>query len=165
MERTTSNDMSFFSIISTQNNNAISFTANGAPTTSLNSPLPTSVILNKDEVFIASFYSDDAVNNIGTLITSTKEIVVNTGSLYGSFSNEIIDNPYLTPEDEKNYFTGGDMGIDQLVSINPTVDATSYIIVKGDSFNSIENALIIADEDGTKVEINGSPYKDPESGK
>lgn len=165
MERTTSSDMSFFSIVSTQNNNAITFTANGAPSTSLNSPLPTSVILNKDEVFIASFYSDAVIDNIGTLITSTKDIVVNTGTLYGSFSNEIIDNPYLTPQDEKTYFTGGDMGIDQLVSINPTVDATSYIIVKGDSFNSIENALIIADEDGTKIEINGSPYKDPDSGK
>ena len=76
--------MSFFSIVSTQNNNAISFTANGAPTTSLNSPLPTSVILDKDEVFIASFYSDDVIDNIGTLITSTKDIVVNTGTLYGS---------------------------------------------------------------------------------
>ena len=64
---------------------------------------------------------------------------------------------------KKNYFTGGDMGIDQLVSINPTVDATSYIIVRGDSFSSIENALIIADEDGTKIEINGNPYS--ESGK
>ena len=165
MERTTPNDMSFFSIVSTQNNNAISFAANGALTTTLGAPLPSSVMLNKDEVFIASFEAIDVVNNIGTLITSTKDIVVNTGTLYGSFSNEIIDNPYLTPEDEKSYFTGGDMGIDQLVSINPTVDATSYVIVKGDSFNSIENALIIADEDGTQIEINGSPYKDPDSGK
>ena len=165
MERTTSNDMSFFSIVSTQNNNTISFEANGAPLTSLNTALPTSVQLNKDEVFIASFYENDVVANIGTLITSTKEIVVSTGSLYGSFSNEILDSPPLTPQDEKNYFTGGDMGIDQLVSINPTVDATSYIIVKGDSFNSIENALIIADEDGTTIEINGNPYSDPESGK
>ena len=165
MERTTNDDMSFFSVVSTQNNNTISFEANGAPITSLNTALPTSVQLNKDEVFIASFYGNDVVANIGTLITSTKEIVVSTGSLYGSFSNEIIDNPPLTPQDEKNYFTGGDMGIDQLVSINPTVDATSYIIVKGDSFNSIENALIIADEDGTTIEINGNPYKDPESGK
>ena len=165
MERTTNNDMSFFSVVSTQNNNTISFEANGAPLTSLNAALPTSVQLNKDEVFIASFYGNDVVANIGTLITSTKEIVVNTGSLYGSFSNEIIDSPPLTPQDEKNYFTGGDMGMDQLVSINPTVDATSYIIVKGDSFNSIENALIIADEDGTTIEINGNPYNDPESGK
>ena len=165
MERTTSNDMSFFSIVSTQNNNAISFAANSTLTTTLGAALPSSVMLNKDEVFIASFEAIDVVNNIGTLITSTKDIVVNTGTLYGSFSNEIIDNVYLTPQDEKNYFTGGDMGIDQLVSINPTVDATSYVIVKGDSFNSIENALIIADEDGTQIEINGSPYNDPVSGK
>jgi gliding motility-associated-like protein len=165
MERTTPNDMSFFSIVSTQNNNAISFAANGTLTTTLGAALPSSVMLNKDEVFIASFEAIDVVNNIGTLITSTKDIVVNTGTLYGSFSNEIIDNVYLTPQDEKNYFTGGDMGIDQLVSINPTVDATSYVIVKGDSFNSIENALIIADEDGTQIEINGSPYNDPVSGK
>ena len=47
------------------------------------------------------------------------------------------------------------MGFDQLVSLDSSVDATEYLLLKGDSFNSIENALIIADQDGTKVNLNG----------
>ena len=165
MERTaTNNDSSFFSIVSTQDNNAISFTADASLLTSKGTTLPTDLVLNKDEVFIVSFSRENIVKNIGTLITSTKDIVVTTGTMYGSFSNEIIDSPPLTADDNKDYFTGGDMGMDQLVSITPAVDATAYIIVKGDSFNSIENALIIADEDGTQININGVPYKDPETG-
>ncbi|MGB0199667.1 MAG: hypothetical protein ACPF80_06520, partial [Flavobacteriaceae bacterium] len=46
------------------------------------------------------------------------------------------------------------MGIDQLISLNPSVDATEYLLIKGDSFNSIENALIIANEDNTLVYLN-----------
>ena len=47
------------------------------------------------------------------------------------------------------------MGFDQLVSLDSSVDATEYLLVKGDSFNSIENALIIADNDDTLINLNG----------
>ena len=164
MERTgAGGDSSFFSIISTEDNNNISFVADRFLLTSKNTDLPTDLVLNKEEAFIVSFAGENIVKNIGTLITSTKDIVVTTGTMYGSFSNEIIESPDLSPYDNTNYFTGGDMGIDQLVSINPNVDAKEYIIVKGDSFNSIENALIIADEDDTQININGVPYIDPET--
>ena len=165
MERTTSNDMSFFSIASTKNNTIIDFTSDPSLRTSQGIPLPPNVTLDKHEVFIALFYGENVVRNIGTLIESNKDIVVTTGTMYGSFSNEIIDSPRLTSYDRTDYFTGGDMGIDQLVSITSTIDAKEYILVKGDSFNSIENALIIADENGTTIEINGAPYSDPETGK
>jgi hypothetical protein len=55
------------------------------------------------------------------------------------------------------------MGIDQLVSLDPSSDAKEYILVRGDSFTSIENALIIADSDNTQITINGVPYVDPET--
>ena len=47
------------------------------------------------------------------------------------------------------------MGFDQLVSLDSSVDATEYLLVKGDGFNSIENALIVANEDETEVFLNG----------
>ncbi|MDA0327279.1 MAG: hypothetical protein O3C47_08885, partial [Bacteroidetes bacterium] len=164
MERTTDSDMSFFSIVSTQNNTTINFTTDPTLITSQGGPLTPNVTLNKHEVFIAIFEGENVVKNIGTLVESNKDILVNTGTMYGSFSNEIIDSPPLTSADETLYYTGGDMGMDQLVSITPGIEAKEYILVKGDSFNSIENALIIADEDGTTIEINGSSYTDPESG-
>ena len=164
MERTTKFDMSFFSIVSTQNNTTINFTTDPTLITSQGGPLTPNVTLNKHEVFIAIFEGENVVKNIGTLVESNKDIIVNTGTMYGSFSNEIIDSPPLTIDDVTLYYTGGDMGMDQLVSITPSIEAKEYILVKGDSFNSIENALIIADEDGTTIEINGSSYTDPESG-
>lgn len=164
MERTTNSDMSFFSIVSTQNNTTINFTSDPTLITSQGGPLTPNVTLNKHEVFIAIFEGENVVKNIGTLVESNKDIIVNTGTMYGSFSNEIINPPYLSPFDRTDYYTGGDMGMDQLVSITPSIEAKEYILVKGDSFESIENALIIADEDGTTIEINGSSYTDPESG-
>ena len=47
------------------------------------------------------------------------------------------------------------MGFDQLVSLDSSVDATEYLLVKGDGFNSIENALIVANEDETEIFLNG----------
>ena len=67
----------------------------------------------------------------------------------------------LSANDRTDYFTGGDMGIDQLVSLDPSSDAKEYILVRGDSFTSIENALIIADSDNTQITINGVPLRRP----
>ncbi|GIR82066.1 MAG: hypothetical protein CM15mP83_7920 [Flavobacteriaceae bacterium] len=47
------------------------------------------------------------------------------------------------------------MGFDQLVSLDSNVDATNYLLIKGDSFNSIENALVIATKNGTTISLNG----------
>ena len=41
------------------------------------------------------------------------------------------------------------------MSLDSSVDATEYLLVKGDGFNSIENALIVANEDETEVFLNG----------
>ncbi len=164
MERTgANNDMGFFSIVSVSDNNQISFTADSNLVALNGLNLPNDLILNNGESFVATFIEENITRFIGTLIESSEDIVVNTGTLYGSFSNEIIDNVELSANDRTDYFTGGDMGIDQLVSLDPSSDAKEYILVRGDSFTSIENALIIADNDNTQITINGVPYADPET--
>ena len=164
MERTgANNDMGFFSIVSVSDNNLISFTADSNLVALNGLNLPNDLILNNGESFVATFIDENITRFIGTLIESSEDIVVNTGTLYGSFSNEIIDNVELSANDRTDYFTGGDMGIDQLVSLDPSSDAKEYILVRGDSFTSIENALIIADSDNTQITINGVPYVDPET--
>ena len=164
MERTgANNDMGFFSIVSVSDNNQISFTADSNLVALNGLNLPNDLILNNGESFVATFIDENITRFIGTLIESSEDIVVNTGTLYGSFSNEIIDNVELSANDRTDYFTGGDMGIDQLVSLDPSSDAKEYILVRGDSFTSIENALIIADNDNTQITINGVPYVDPET--
>ena len=84
------------------------------------------------------------------------DIVVNSGSILGSFSNQIIDSPdFFSGEESTGYLNGSDMGIDQIISLNPSVNATEYLLIKGDSFNSVENALVIANENGTQIYLNG----------
>ena len=41
----------------------------------------------------------------------------------------------------------------------------AYFRITSENFGQFERTLIIADEDGTQIEINGSPYNDPVSGK
>ena len=157
MERQRNNDFSFFSVMATQNNTLVEFTAD-SQLVALNAEgtLPQSIVLNKNETYIALFEEENCERFIGTRIQSQKAIVVNTGSILGSFSNEIIDSPsFFSNEEDSGYLYGSDMGFDQLVSLNATVDATEYLLIKGDSFNSIENALVIANENGTQFYLNG----------
>ena len=157
MERQDENDYSFFSIMATQNNTLVEFTAD-PQLVALNTDgvLPQSIVLNNNESYVALFNGPNCDRFIGTRIQSQNNIVVNTGSIVGSFSNEIIDTPNFYPGEESfGYLNGSDMGFDQLVSLDDSVDATEYLLVKGDSFNSIENALLIANEDGTQIILNG----------
>ena len=118
--------------------------------------IPLSVVLQKNETYLGLFNGNNNSLFIGTLIKSNNDIVVNSGSIIGSFSNQIIDSPDFFPgEEDFGYLNGSDMGFDQLVSLDSSVDATEYLLIKGDSFNSIENALIIADNDDTLIKLNG----------
>ncbi|MGB2226017.1 MAG: IgGFc-binding protein, partial [Polaribacter sp.] len=102
-------------------------------------PIPTSVVLNENETFVVVARATmDPRDIIGKLITSDKPIVVNSGSTQGSFGNS----------------NGQDYGFDQIVGADKI--GTEYITVKGDGANSIENVLIIADENNTEIFINGS---------
>jgi hypothetical protein len=152
MERQEENDFSFFSIMATQNNTVVEFTAD-PQLVALNTDgsLPQSIVLNRNESYVALFNGVNCDRFIGTRIQSQNDIVVNTGSILGSFSNEIIDSPdFYFGEEDFGYLNGSDLGFDQLVSLDASVDATEYLLIKGDRFNSIENALIIANENETR---------------
>lgn len=167
MERQGVDDYSFFSLMATKNNTIVNLSFDPLLRTFISqNELPQTIVLDKNETYIAVF---NGIHNdlfIGTHIESqNNDIVVNSGSILGSFSNEIIDSPeffegpdygYPNGQGEKDlgYLSGSDMGIDQMISLNPSVDATEYLLIKGDSFNSIENALIIANEDNTLVYLN-----------
>ena len=159
MERQGEDDYSFFSVMATKNNTIVNLNFDPELRTfNSQDELPQTVVLDKNETFIAVF---NGIHNdlfIGTLIESqNNDIVVNSGSILGSFSNEIIDDPdFFSGEEAVGYLNGSDMGIDQIISLNSSVDATEYLLIKGDGFNSIENALIIANEDDTLVFLNNN---------
>jgi gliding motility-associated-like protein len=160
MERQGEDDYSFFSIMGTKNNTIINldFDSSLRPYNSKTEQLPQTIVLNKNETYVAVF---NGVSNdlfIGTLIESqNNDIVVNSGSIIGSFSNQIIESPeFFSGEEDFGYLNGSDIGIDQLISLNPSVNATEYLLIKGDSFNSIENALIIANDNNTLIYVNNS---------
>ena len=160
MERQGVDDYSFFSVMGTKNNTIIDldFDSSLRPYSSKTEQLPKTIVLNKNETYVAVF---NGVNNdlfIGTLIESQNhDIVVNSGSILGSFSNQIIESPeFYSGEEDFGFLNGSDIGIDQLISLNPSVDATEYLLIKGDSFNSIENALIIANDNNTLIYVNNS---------
>ena len=84
-------------------------------------------------------YNGDGL--IGARISSSKPIVVNTGSMDGSFSDG-----------------GGaqkDYGFDQLVDLSKV--GTEYIFKKGSGGNAWENVLLVATTDNTSVTIGGNP--------
>ena len=85
---------------------------------------------------------------IGTLIESTKPIVVNSGSGVGTFS----------PNDFSA--RGQDFGVDQIVG--DELIGSEYIFVKGNGNNSWENVLIISNQPNTKINVNGSPFLNTE---
>ena len=93
MERQGEDDFSFFSVMATQNNTLVEFIAD-PQLVALNSDgtLPMSIVLNKNESYVALFNGVNCDRFIGTRIQSQNDIVVNTGSILGSFSNEIIDS-------------------------------------------------------------------------
>ncbi|MGB1186058.1 MAG: T9SS type B sorting domain-containing protein [Flavobacteriaceae bacterium] len=159
MERQGENDYSFFSIMGTKNNTIVNLSFDPALRTSITQDeLPQTIVLDKNETYIAEFNGENNDLFIGTLIESQNhDIVVNSGSILGSFSNQIIDSPdFFSGEESIGHLNGSDMGIDQLISLNPSVDATEYLLIKGDSFNSIENALIVANDNNTLVYVNNS---------
>ena len=84
-------------------------------------------------------YNSDGL--IGARITSTKPVVVNSGSMTGAFTE------------------GGnglkDYGFDQLVDQSKV--GSKYIFKKGEGANITENVLLVATTDNTSVTINGTP--------
>ncbi|MDC1316878.1 T9SS type B sorting domain-containing protein [Flavobacteriaceae bacterium] len=140
-----SNYMNFFSFMATEDNTIVNLTnnlANGFEFEHSNEQFPiNNIILNRGESYVLAARADKASANraglIGTLISSDKPIVVNTGSANGSFG------------------TGGarDYGIDQIVDLSKV--GKEYIFVKGNGENSYENVLVVVHEDNTEIFVNG----------
>ena len=76
---------------------------------------------------------------IGALVSSDKPIVVNSGSLNGSFG----------------IGSSRDYGFDQLVDYSKV--GTEYVFVKGTGADAWENVLLVAHTDTTTITINGNP--------
>lgn len=96
--------------------------------------------LNKGESVVFSGYSDSPGNLdgiIGALITSNKPVAVSTGNALGGIENRRAD------------FT-----LDQIVSASQI--GTEYIFIEGNGLSSMELPLIVANEDGTEIYVNGN---------
>ena len=91
------------------------------------------------ELEAASTQKTNSDGLIGTYVGSSKPVVVNSGSLNGSFG------------------LGGarDYGFDQLVDYSKV--GTEYIFVKGTGNDEWENVLLVAHTDNTEITINGNP--------
>ncbi len=142
-----------YSIMATEDNTVVTinfksagmvFDGAGAPS----SAVPLSINLNKGETYTAAIHMPDSPNNldtglIGTLITSTKAIAVNTGSWAGSLRNH----------------NGADVGIDQIVDASLVGD--EYVLVrgqgKGSNDDDMEQVMVVAHEDGTSIFVNANP--------
>jgi len=101
------------------------------------------ITLNKYESYAISTLTDQsgATNNVnglnGTLITSDKNIAVNSGSwLAGSDGG------------------GRDIGVDQIAPIESL--GNEYIIVRGNGNAVTERPLVVAEYDSTEIFINGN---------
>ncbi|NDB80241.1 gliding motility protein, partial [archaeon] len=143
------NYLSFFSLMATEDNTVINLT-NERVTSNLvfegsgngSFPINNITLNNRGQSYVVAIRIDKNTNIsdglIGTLISSDKPIVVNTGSTNGSFAE------------------GGarDYGIDQIVGSDKIGD--EYIFVKGNGGDSFENVLIVANEDSTEVSVNGT---------
>ena len=121
------NYLNFVSVMATEDNTKVTFSdlPSGLIIKNYSGSTPVSITLNKLESYIIATNSTGPTVNrdglIGCLVTSDKNIVVNTGSANGSFHNG----------------GGRDYGIDQIVDV--TKVGKEYIFVKGDGNNNWEN--------------------------
>ena len=140
----------FISVMATEDLTKVSFTFTKTVET-IGGPkiidLPLIIDLNKGESYvlasrgtgIGEAFSGNEL--IGTLVSSTKPIAVNTGSASGSFAIE----------------TGGqDYGMDQIVGSD--LVGSEYVFIRGNGNDGWENILIIADQNNTEILVNGGTY-------
>lgn len=134
----------FIAVLATENNTTVTFSNIGAGAVLIgnaavgNTPPP--VVLNAGQSYVIAVQGPTAANRaalIGSLVSSDKPIAVNCGSFLGS--NGELGNV--------------DMGFDQIVSAERT--GKEYIFVKSTGQNNVERVLLIANEDGTTVFLNG----------
>ena len=142
---TTNNHYTFAAILATENNTTVSFNDIKTGVQLINNAAvgntPPSITLQAGESFVIAVNGPSTPNRdglIGASITSDKPIAVNCGSFAGS--NGTSSNL--------------DLGMDQIVSAERT--GNEYIFIKGEGVDATERPLIVANENGTQVFLNGS---------
>ncbi|MDP4704694.1 MAG: IgGFc-binding protein, partial [Polaribacter sp.] len=140
------NHITFASIMATEDATSVTISNISSNVSIINytGPIPITFTLNEGESYIIAAQTNvsngaDAKDIIGALISSDKNIVVNSGSAFGSFASQ-----------QNNV----DYGFDQIV--DATKIGTEYILVRGAGGNEFENALVIAHEDNTNVSVGGT---------
>ncbi|WP_209319789.1 immunoglobulin domain-containing protein [Ancylomarina longa] len=146
----------FVSVMATEDNTVVNFsdikvsmlteynaTTKSLEATSISSDSVITQTLMKGQSYVIAVDHDlpgfsDADKNAmnGTSITSTKPIVVNTGSW--------TSGPYRA---------GQDIGVDQIVPIDQL--RNEYIVMRGKGNSSTERPVVVATEDNTEVKVNG----------
>jgi len=132
------------SVMATENNTTITLSdyntgvifASGTGNITLDTQTYT---LNAGQSIVFSGYSNVIANLdgiIGGLITSNKPVAVNTGNALGGIENGKAD-----------------LTLDQIVSA--TQIGTDYIFIQGNGTSAMENPLIVANENGTSIYVNG----------
>jgi IgGFc binding protein/CHU_C Type IX secretion signal domain/SprB repeat len=117
------------------------FIVNGAD---LEFTMPFQLTLQKGQTVVCGQHSrqtqaEQAINGfMGTLVTSTKPIVINCGSWTGAPVN----------------FSANDIGIDQIVPVE--LVGKEYILNRGNGSEILERPIIVAHFNDTKVFLNGS---------
>ena len=135
----------FVSILATENNTTVNFSNIKVGAILTNNAAagntPASIVLNSGESFVMAAQGPTDANRdalIGSLVNSTKPIVVTCGSMAGT-----------------NGEAGNlDFGFDQIVSAERT--GADYIFIKNTGQDNVERVLLIAHEDDTDIFLNGS---------
>jgi len=136
----------FISIMATEDNTTVNFNDISPTVTFVGGTNPTSVTLQKYESYVVGVKMDEYNNNLnpndlnGTLLTSDKPIVVNTGSWLAG-----------------NGGTGQDIGADQIL---PTPYLGTQFIVNegggGSNAATLEVPIVVADSDNTEIYLKGA---------
>ena len=134
----------FISVLATENNTTVNFSdfkPGVQPVNSSTGDAPFSIVLNNGESFVIDVQGPTDANRnglIGSLVTSDKPIAVNCGSFGGS-----------------NAIGNLDLGFDQIVPAD-RISSNDYIFIKSTGVDEVEKVLLVADEDGTDIFLNGS---------
>ena len=146
-QQNNSNKATTFGIIATDDNTTvqIDMTGSGVTLQGTGAPNTNAVItvnLNEGECYVMRAEADVDPDNldgmIGTLVTSNKPIVVNTGSWCG----------------EPTTSGGRDYGIDQIVGLQKV--GNEYIFVRASGGDDRELPMIVAHFDNTEIYVNGN---------
>lgn len=134
----------FISVLATENNTTVNFSGIKPGVTIVNNPNgsnPFNVVLNSGESYVIAVQGPNNANRdglIGSLVTSDKPIALNCGSYGGS-----------------NAVANLDLGFDQIVPAE-RINNNEYIFIKSTGIDSVEKVLLVADEDGTEITLNGN---------